>query len=195
VKTNEVKTNELITQCQQRHRSTEFSAVPGRGRCGRAPALDVHLIMDNCGTHKTPLIRNWLAKRPRFQRAPHPDQWIPAEPCGTLVRRTEQQLRGYVHLSVVQLKPAIREFITAHRVKETFVWTKSADRDSRHHCALRSTSIRLQPTANHSARTPTLVGAKMSISYYGAGRQLRSKGNSKTRSDHKCCSARDPALS
>ena len=66
VKTNEVKANELITQFHQRHRSIEFSAVPVHGRCGRAPALDVHLIIDNCGTHKTPLIRNCLAKRSRF---------------------------------------------------------------------------------------------------------------------------------
>ena len=60
------KTSEVITQFHQRHRSAQFrefldlidAQVPRR--------LDVHIIMDNYGTHKTPLIRNWFAKRPRF---------------------------------------------------------------------------------------------------------------------------------
>jgi transposase len=61
-----VKTGKIIGQCHRRHRSVEFrkfldcidKAVP--------PELDIHLIVDNYATHKTQIIRNWLAKRPRY---------------------------------------------------------------------------------------------------------------------------------
>ena len=123
------KTSEVITQFHQRHRSAQFrefldlidAQVPRR--------LDVHIIMDNYGTHKTPLIRNWFAKRPRFHVhfTPTYGSWL------NLVERwfaelTNKQLRRGVHRSVAQLKTAIREFITAHRSNpKPFVWTKSAD--------------------------------------------------------------------
>ena len=109
-----VKTSELITQLHQR-RSTEFrqfldavdAAVPRR--------LDVHLIMDNYGTHKTPLIRNWLTKRPRFHVhcTPTYGSWL------NIVERwfaelTNKQLWRGIHRSVAQLKSTIREFIAAH---------------------------------------------------------------------------------
>ena len=62
-----VKTSELITQFhQKRHRSTEFRQFLDAVEATVPRHLDVHLIMDNYGTHKTPLIRNWFAKRSRF---------------------------------------------------------------------------------------------------------------------------------
>lgn len=124
-----VKTSELITQFHQRHRSTEFRQFLDAIDAAVPRHLDVHLIMDNYGTHKTPLIRNWLAKRPRFHVhfTPTSGSWL------NLVERwfaelTNKQLRRGVHRSVAQLKTAIREFIAAHHAKATpFVWTKSAD--------------------------------------------------------------------
>lgn len=91
--------------------------------------LDVHLIMDNYGTYKTPLIRNWFAKRPRFRVhfTPTYGSWL------NLVERwfaepTNKQLLRGVHRSVPQLKAAIREFIAAHDANaKPFIWTKSAD--------------------------------------------------------------------
>ena len=61
-----VKTSTLITQFHQRHRSTEFRQFLDAIDAAVPRHLDVHLIMDNYGTHKTPVIRNWFAKRPRF---------------------------------------------------------------------------------------------------------------------------------
>ena len=124
-----VKTSELITQFHQRHRSTEFRRFLDAIDAAVPPHLDVHLIMDNYGTHKTPLIRNWLAKRPRFHVhfTPTYGSWL------NLVERwfaelTNKQLRRGVHRSVAQLKVAIREFIAAHHANaKPFVWTKSAD--------------------------------------------------------------------
>ena len=123
------KTSEVITQFHQRHRSAQFrefldlidAQVPRR--------LDVHIIMDNYSTHKTPLIRNWFAKRPRFHAhfTPTYGSWI------SLVERwfaelTMKQIRRGTFRSVPQLKAAIQEFIEAHHVNpKPFVWTKSAD--------------------------------------------------------------------
>ena len=124
-----VKTSALITQFHQRHRSTEFRQFLDAIDAAVPRQLDVHLIMDNYGTHKTPLIRNWLAKRPRFHVhfTPTYGSWL------NLVERwfaelTNKQLRRGVHRSVAQLKAAIREFIDTHHANpKPFVWTKTAD--------------------------------------------------------------------
>ena len=60
------KTSEVITQFHQRHRSAQFREFLDLIEAQVPRRLDVHIIMDNYGTHKTPLIRNWFAKRPRF---------------------------------------------------------------------------------------------------------------------------------
>ena len=60
------KTSEVITQFHQRHRSAQFREFLDLIEARVPRRLDVHIIMDNYGTHKTPLIRNWFAKRPRF---------------------------------------------------------------------------------------------------------------------------------
>lgn len=125
----DVKTSELITQFHQRHRSTEFRQFLDAIDAAVPRHLDVHLIMDNYGTHKTPLIRNWFAKRPRFHVhfTPTYGSWL------NLVERwfaelTNKQLRRGVHRSVAQLKTAIRDFIAAHHAApKPFAWTKSAD--------------------------------------------------------------------
>ena len=120
-----ITTAKLVTAFHRR-RSVEFrhfldAAVPSK--------LDVHLIMDNYGTHKTALIRNWLAKRPRFHVhfTPTYGSWL------NLVERwfaelTTKHLRLGVHRSVAELEAAIRTFIDAHHVNpKPFVWTKTAD--------------------------------------------------------------------
>jgi transposase len=123
------KTSEVITQFHQRHRSAQFrefldlidARVPRR--------LDVHIIMDNYGTHKTPLIQAWFAKRPRLHvhYTPTYASWL------NLVERwfaelTMKQIRRGTFRNVLQLKTAIQEFIDAHQADpKPFVWTKSAD--------------------------------------------------------------------
>lgn len=125
----DVKTGKVIGECHRRHRSAEFrkfldtveQAVPAR--------LDVHLIMDNYGTHKTASIHRWLAKRPRFHVhfTPTSASWI------NLVERwfaalTEKQIRRGTHRSVNQLEAAIREYLSiTNQTPKPFVWTKTAD--------------------------------------------------------------------
>jgi transposase len=123
------KTSEVITQFHQRHRSAQFREFLDLIEARVPRHLDVHIIMDNYGTHKTALIRNWFAKRPRFHvhYTPTYGSWI------SLVERwfaelTMKQIRRGTFRSVPQLKTAIQEFIDAHQANpKPFVWTKSAD--------------------------------------------------------------------
>jgi transposase len=91
--------------------------------------LAIHLVLDNYGTHKTALIRRWLAKRPRFHLhfTPTGASWI------NLVERwfavlTEKQIRRGVHRSIRELETAIRDYLAVHNEgPKPFVWTKTAD--------------------------------------------------------------------
>jgi transposase len=125
----DAKTSQVITQFHRRQRSTEFRQFLDAVDAQVPPELDVHLVMDNYGTHKTGLIKNWLLKRPRFQVhfTPTYGSWL------NLVERwfaelTNKQLRRGAHRSVRALEAAIREFIEAHHDHpKPFVWTKTAD--------------------------------------------------------------------
>jgi len=123
------KTSEVITQFHQRHRSAQFREFLDLIDARVPQHLDVHIIMDNYGTHKTALIRHWFAKRPRFHvhYTPTYGSWL------NLVERwfaelTMKQIRRGTFRNVLQLKTAIQEFIDAHQTDpKPFVWTKSAD--------------------------------------------------------------------
>lgn len=60
------KTGKIIGQTRRRHRSAEFRTFLDTIEKNVPAELDVHLILNNYGTHETELIRNWLTKRPRF---------------------------------------------------------------------------------------------------------------------------------
>jgi len=125
----DARTGKIIGQNQQRHRSTEFRNFLDTIEKNVPEELDVHLILDNYGTHKTKLIRDWLAKRPRFHVhfTPTSASWL------NLVERwfallTERQLRRGVHRSTKELKAAIDDFIQHHNQDpKPFVWHKTAD--------------------------------------------------------------------
>jgi transposase len=125
----ELKTNRLIGQLHRRHRSVEFRKFLDVIEARVPASLDVHLIMDNYGTHKTAIIRKWFAKRPRFHVhfTPTYGSWI------NLVERwfaelTNKRIRRGAFRSVKELEAAIREYIDVHNEDPTpFVWTKSAD--------------------------------------------------------------------
>jgi len=91
--------------------------------------LDVHLVMDNYATHKTPAIRTWLAKRPHWHVhfTPTGASWLnQVERLFALL--TEKQLRRGIHRSTQELEQAIRDYIdTVNDDPKPFRWTKSAD--------------------------------------------------------------------
>jgi transposase len=122
-------TSDVITQFHQRHRAPQFREFLDLIEAQVPRSLDVHLIMDNYSTHKTPLIRHWFAKRPRFHVhfTPTYASWL------SLIERwfaelTNKQIRRGAFRSVPQLKAAIQAFIDVHQAHpKPFVWTKTAD--------------------------------------------------------------------
>jgi transposase len=125
----EVKTGEVLGQCQRRHRSVEFRKFLRHIETNVPDDLDVHLIMDNYGTHKTALIQRWMVRHPRFHVhfTPTGATWL------NLVERffaaiTEKQIRRGVHRSTRELETAIYHYLDTHNhAPKPFVWTKTAD--------------------------------------------------------------------
>lgn len=125
----DTKTGKIIGQLHRRHRSLEFRKFLDKIDAEVPPEFDVHLILDNYGTHKTATIQRWLLKRPRFQLhfTPTSASWL------NLVERwfgllTEQQLRRGVFRNTRSLETTIRTYIDNHNeAPKPFAWTKSAD--------------------------------------------------------------------
>jgi transposase len=119
----------VISELHRRHRAVEFKkflvaidkAVPAE--------LDVHLVCDNYGTHKTPLIQQWLARHPRFHMhfTPTGASWMnQVERWFGLL--TDKLIRRGVHTSVPALEADIRRWIEIwNDDPKPFVWTKTAD--------------------------------------------------------------------
>lgn len=124
----DVATGRVIGECYPRHRASEFRRFLDRVEASVPPDLDVHLVMDNYATHKTQIIRDWLAKRPRWHvhLTPTSSSWLnQVERFFALI--TDKQIRRGVHQSVDQLKACIESFIQQHNeAPKPFRWTKSA---------------------------------------------------------------------
>jgi transposase len=125
----DVATGKVIGQCFPRHRAAEFRRFLDEIEANVPEDLDVHLVMDNYATHKTPLIRAWFAKRPRWHvhLTPTSSSWLnQVERFFALI--TEKKIRRGVYRSVADLKADIQAFIDQHNAKpRPFRWTKSAD--------------------------------------------------------------------
>ncbi len=122
-------TGRVIGKCFAQHRAREFKLFLAEVE-GQVPAeLDVHVVLDNLSTHKTPAIKRWLARNPRFHLhfTPTHASWL------NLVERffgllTEHALRRGSHKSSRELKDAIHAYLDAHNeAPKPFKWTKSAD--------------------------------------------------------------------
>jgi transposase len=125
----DIATGKVIGECHRRHRSREFQRFLETIDACVPVDLDVHLILDNYGTHKTARIRGWLARHPRFHVhfTPTSASWL------NLVERwfamlTEKQIKRGTHRSTRALEAAIREYLTiTNETPKPFVWTKTAD--------------------------------------------------------------------
>ncbi|MCI0363649.1 MAG: IS630 family transposase, partial [Phycisphaerales bacterium] len=124
-----IATGKVIGQLHRRHRAKEFldflraieQAVPQK--------LDVHLVMDNYGTHKTPSVKRWLARHPRFRAhfTPTSASWL-NQVERWFATLTQKQIRRGTHRSTVELEQAIRSYLAIYnRDPKPFVWTKTAD--------------------------------------------------------------------
>ena len=125
----DVATGAVIGRCYPKHRSNEFRKFLDQIEQAVPADFAVHLVMDNYATHKTKPIRDWLAKRPRWQVhfTPTGASWInQVERFFALL--TDKQIRRGVHRSTQALENDIRAFIEAHNAApKPFRWTKAAD--------------------------------------------------------------------
>jgi len=125
----DVATGQIIGECHRRHRSQEFLRFLETIEAHVPAALDVHLILDNYGTHKTPRVRRWFARHPRFHLhfTPTSASWL------NLIERwfallSQKQIKRGAHCSVRALETAIREYLAiTNQAPTPFVWTKTAD--------------------------------------------------------------------
>jgi transposase/DNA-binding XRE family transcriptional regulator len=119
----------VIGELHRKHRAIEFKKFLTTIDKTVPADLDVHLVCDNYGTHKTPAIKAWLAGHPRFHMhfTPTGSSWI------NQVERwfgflTDQMIRRGVHKSVVALEKDIREWVKNwNEDPKPFVWRKTAD--------------------------------------------------------------------
>jgi transposase len=125
----DVKAGTVIGRCFPRHRASEFRKFLDEVDAQVPPDLDIHLVLDNAGTHKTKLIRDWLAKRPRYHVhfTPTSASWInQVERWFGLL--TERAIRRGTHCSVDALKRDIQAFVDSTNAEpKSFRWVKSAD--------------------------------------------------------------------
>ena len=119
----------VISQLHRQHRAAEFKKFLATIDKAVPADLDVHLVCDNYGTHKTPAVRAWLARHPRFHMhfTPTGSSWI------NQVERwfgylTDQKIRRGAHRSVQALEADIRAWIADWNSNpRPFTWTKTAE--------------------------------------------------------------------
>src|SRR5438874_2484030 len=119
----------IIGDYMERHRHQEFLKFLRRLHREFPPRLDLHLILDNYGTHTHPNVQQWLERHPRFRLhfIPTSSSWL------NLVERwfgqlTQRRIRRDSFHSVAELIQAIQEYLDAHNRHATpFVWTASVE--------------------------------------------------------------------
>jgi transposase len=125
----DITTGKVIGSLHARHRAVEFKKFLQTLDRDVPAELDVHVILDNSSTHKTPQIKKWLAAHPRFALhfTPTSSSWL------NLVERwfselTSKKLRRCSHRSVAELNKDIRGWIADwNEDPRPYVWTKTAE--------------------------------------------------------------------
>ena len=125
----DVASGVTISTCYRRHRHQEFLRFLNQIEDCLPGGLDVHLVMDNYGTHKVGKVRNWLARHPRYHVhfTPTSASWL------NLVERlfaevTERCIRRGSHTAVRTLEQAMLNYLDQRNVNpKPFIWTADAD--------------------------------------------------------------------
>ena len=124
----DVATGKVIGACKERHRSREFIQFLAKIDADTPQDLDLHLVLDNYATHKTPAVRRWLSRHPRFHLhfTPTGASWL------NQVERwfaglTDKALRRSVHRSVSELIATIESYTAATNQRaKPFTWHRTA---------------------------------------------------------------------
>ena len=125
----DIASGQVLAQCKARHRHQEFLQFLRHIDANVPQDLDIHLVVDNYGTHKHPKVRRWLAARPRYHvhYTPTYASWISqVEIWFNII--TQQAIRRGTFRSVKELIAKIERFVRKHNSKsKPFVWTATAD--------------------------------------------------------------------
>ena len=124
----DVATGKVIGACKGRHRSREFIQFLEKIEIETPRDLDLHLVLDNYSTHKTPTVKRWLTRHPRFHLhfTPTGSSWL------NQVERwfadlTEKAIKRGVHRTVRELIAAIEDYVAvANQRAKPFRWQKTA---------------------------------------------------------------------
>jgi transposase len=128
----DIATGNVIGETHRRHRSSEFRTFLDRIQAEVRDDLDVHLVMDNYGTHKTEVIRRWLLRHPRFhvRYTPTYSSWI-NQVARWFATLTQKGIPSGTHRSVRELEDALSFYIAINNDNpKPFVWVKTATRSS-----------------------------------------------------------------
>lgn len=125
----DIHSGAILTQCKRRHRHQEFLAFLRHVDTSVPTALDVHLVLDNYGTHKHPTVKAWLARRPRYHLhfTPTYTSWLnQVERWFGLI--TQRAIRRGSFRTVRELVHRIDTFVTRYnRTAAPFAWTATAE--------------------------------------------------------------------
>ena len=125
----DVSTGRVIGKCRRRHRSIEFVQFLQQIDDSVPANLDVHVVLDNLQTHKTPAAHRWFLRHPRFHVhfTPTYSSWLnQVERWFGLLE--QKALKRGVHRSTLELEKSIYEFIeVSNEEPRPYLWTKSAD--------------------------------------------------------------------
>lgn len=125
----DVAAGKVIGQCQPRHRHQEFLRFLKRIDRATDPALDVHLILDNYGTHKHPEVKKWFAAHPRYHVhfTPTSSSWL-NQVERWFAEITRKRIRRGTFPSVRDLTHAIEDYIRVNnKDPQPFRWVASAN--------------------------------------------------------------------
>jgi transposase len=126
-----VATGQVIGKCYRRHRQQEFLKflTEIEAQLTREPGVEIHLILDNYGTHKAPSVKRWFERHPEYHLhfTPTSGSWL------NQVERffgkiTEKAIRRGVFRSVAALEKAIMDYLADYNENpRPFVWTADAE--------------------------------------------------------------------
>src|SRR5262245_16095590 len=126
-----VATGEVIGRCLRRHRHQEFLKFLNEidANVPKEPGVEIHLVMDNYGTHKSPAVKRWFLRHPEYHLhfTPTSSSWL-NQVERFFAEITEKRIRRGAFRSVGALEQAIKEYLEDHnRNPRPFVWTADAD--------------------------------------------------------------------
>jgi transposase len=127
----DVATGAVVGKCYRRHRHQEFVAFLDHidATRTREPGTTIHVVMDNYGTHKHPVVKEWFARHPEYvpHFTPTSSSWL-NQVERFFAQITERRIRRGAFKSVEELETAIESYLATHNTNpKPFVWTKDAD--------------------------------------------------------------------